>query len=81
MHILYMNMRISVVPVYVNRLHRANRKEAKYTSLRDFVLLPWYPADRKEAEYQMDGSFLIRIIYEDSISYNIIAAAVKVLGE
>ncbi|KAF2360651.1 Adenylyl cyclase class-3/4/guanylyl cyclase [Trinorchestia longiramus] len=35
---------------------------------------------KREAQYEMEGSFLIRIIYEDNISYNIIGAASKVLG-
>ena len=36
---------------------------------------------RKEAQYEEEGSFLVRIIYDDDISYNIIGAAVRVLGE
>lgn len=36
---------------------------------------------RREAEVHMDGSFLVRLTYEDEITYNIVAAAEKVLGE
>ncbi|CAL4065150.1 unnamed protein product [Meganyctiphanes norvegica] len=33
-----------------------------------------------EAQVQQEGSFLVRIIYEDEITYNIVAAAEKLLG-
>jgi guanylate cyclase soluble subunit beta len=34
---------------------------------------------RKKAEVAMEGSFLVRQIYEDEITYNLITAAVEVL--
>ncbi|KAF2899020.1 hypothetical protein ILUMI_07156 [Ignelater luminosus] len=34
---------------------------------------------KKHAELQMDGQFLVRQIYEDELTYNLIAAAVEVL--
>ncbi|XP_066954656.1 guanylate cyclase soluble subunit beta-1 isoform X1 [Macrobrachium rosenbergii] len=35
---------------------------------------------KREADVHMDGSFLVRLIYEDEITYNIVGAAEKVLG-
>lgn len=35
---------------------------------------------RKEAEVEMEGSFLVRLIYDDEITYNLIEAAEKVLS-
>lgn len=34
---------------------------------------------RKEAELQMDGQFLVRQIYDDELTYNLISAAVNLL--
>lgn len=34
---------------------------------------------RKNADVVMDGQFLVRQIYEDEITYNLIAAAVELL--
>ncbi|RWS05575.1 guanylate cyclase soluble subunit beta-1-like protein, partial [Dinothrombium tinctorium] len=34
---------------------------------------------KKEAEIEMEGSFLVRLIYDDEITYNLIEAAEKVL--
>jgi guanylate cyclase soluble subunit beta len=36
---------------------------------------------RKKAEVAMEGQFLVRQIYDDEITYNIIGAAVEVLSE
>ena len=36
---------------------------------------------RKEAQLEMDGCFLIRLIYDDTISYDLVGAASKVLGK
>ena len=36
---------------------------------------------RKEAQLQMEGSFLVRLTYDDAITYNVVAAAEKVLGK
>ena len=36
---------------------------------------------RKDAEVSMDGQFLVRQIYEDEITYNLIHAAVDVLSK
>ncbi|XP_076028259.1 guanylate cyclase soluble subunit beta-1-like [Oratosquilla oratoria] len=35
---------------------------------------------KDEAEVRMEGSFLVRLLYEDHITYSIVAAAEKVLG-
>lgn len=35
---------------------------------------------RKAAEVQMEGQFLVRQIYEDEITYNVITAAVDILS-
>ncbi|KAK8721333.1 hypothetical protein OTU49_012831, partial [Cherax quadricarinatus] len=35
---------------------------------------------KREAEVHMEGSFLVRLTYEDEITYNIVGAAEKVLG-
>lgn len=35
---------------------------------------------KREAEVHMDGSFLVRLTYEDEITYNIVGAAERVLG-
>ncbi|XP_042208021.1 guanylate cyclase soluble subunit beta-1-like isoform X3 [Homarus americanus] len=35
---------------------------------------------KREAEVHMEGSFLVRLTYEDEITYNIVAAAERVLG-
>ncbi|KAI1292795.1 Guanylate cyclase soluble subunit beta-1 [Halotydeus destructor] len=34
---------------------------------------------KKEADVEMEGSFLVRIIYDDAITYNLVGAAEKVL--
>lgn len=36
---------------------------------------------RKNADVQMEGQFLVRQIYEDELTYNLISAAVEVLSE
>lgn len=36
---------------------------------------------RKKAEVSMEGQFLVRQIYDDEITYNIIGAAVEVLSK
>jgi hypothetical protein len=41
----------------------------------------WFVICRREAEVMMDGHFLVRQIYEDEITYNIVGAAEKVLSE
>jgi hypothetical protein len=38
-----------------------------------------FTSSRKDAEVSMEGQFLVRQIYEDEITYNLIQAAVKVL--
>lgn len=35
---------------------------------------------RKEAGVDLDGHFMIRIIYTDDMTYSLVMAAVKVLG-
>ena len=35
---------------------------------------------RKEASLEMEGHFLVRLIYDDAISYDLVGAAVKVLS-
>ncbi|XP_037794163.1 guanylate cyclase soluble subunit beta-1-like [Penaeus monodon] len=35
---------------------------------------------KREAEVHMDGSFLVRLTYDDEITYNVVAAAERVLG-
>lgn len=46
--------------------------------LRNFGVETWEKI-KKEAEIEMDGQFLVRLIYEDEMTYNIVAAAEKVL--
>lgn len=41
-------------------------------------LFVWY---RKEAEVNMEGHFLVRQIYDDDVTYNIVGAAERVLSE
>lgn len=36
---------------------------------------------RKKAELNMEGQFLIRQIYDDEITYNLIGAAVEILSK
>ena len=36
---------------------------------------------REEAELEMDGHFLVRLVYEDALSYDLVTAATKVLSE
>ncbi len=36
---------------------------------------------RKNAEVNMEGQFLVRQIYDDEMTYNIVSAAVEVLGK
>lgn len=36
---------------------------------------------RKDAQVNMEGQFLVRQIYDDEVTYNIIGAAVKRLSE
>lgn len=36
---------------------------------------------RKEAQIVMEGQFLVRIIYDDEITYQIVGAAQKCLGK
>lgn len=36
---------------------------------------------RKNAEVQMEGQFLVRQIYDDELTYNLIYAAVEVLSK
>ncbi|CAG2164308.1 unnamed protein product, partial [Oppiella nova] len=36
-------------------------------------------SDGKEAEVEMEGSFLVRLIYDDEITYNLVEAAERVL--
>ena len=37
--------------------------------------------ERKEAEVNMEGHFLVRQIYEDDVTYNIVGAAERVLSK
>lgn len=41
--------------------------------------LEWLP--RKEAQLDVEGQFLVRLIYEDAKTYDLVAAASKVLSE
>lgn len=45
------------------------------------TLIGWFPCCRKDAEVNMDGQFLVRQIYEDEITYNLVGAAVKILSQ
>lgn len=36
---------------------------------------------RREAQVDVEGQFLVRIIYEDAKTYDLVAAASKVLSE
>ena len=36
---------------------------------------------REEAQLEMEGHFLVRLVYEDDISYDLVSAASKVLSE
>lgn len=36
---------------------------------------------RREADIEMDGSFLVRLVYDDDITYNIVEAAERVLSK
>jgi hypothetical protein len=43
------------------------------------ILVCIFTSCRKDAEVSMEGQFLVRQIYEDEITYNLISAAVNVL--
>lgn len=47
--------------------------------LRKFGEEAW-EAIKKEAELEMEGHFLVRMVYEDSLSYDLVGAASKVLN-
>jgi len=36
---------------------------------------------RKDAEVTMDGQFLVRQIYDDEITYNLVSSAAQILGK
>lgn len=36
---------------------------------------------RREADIEMEGSFLVRLVYDDDITYNIVEAAERVLSK
>lgn len=44
-----------------------------------YIVLP--PFYRKEAGLEMDGHFLVRQVYEDAKTYDLVGAASKVLSE
>lgn len=46
---------------------------------KDFILFFFF--FRKEAQLDEEGQFLVRIIYDDSKTYDLVAAASKVLSK
>ena len=59
------------------RLMSYKKKEAIRVSNKPWLYLY---LDRKEAELEMEGHFLVRMVYEDSLSYDLVGAASKVLS-
>lgn len=45
------------------------------------IKLRFYKSFRRQAEVNMEGQFLVRQIYDDEITYNLIGAAVEVLSK
>jgi len=41
----------------------------------------YYISSRVEANLEMNGKFIIRDIYDDAATYNVVGAASKVLGK
>jgi len=41
----------------------------------------YYISSRAEANLEMNGKFIIRDIYDDAATYNVVGAASKVLGK
>lgn len=50
-------------------------------SLHDHLVIISLSVSRKEAEVNMEGHFLVRQIYDDDVTYNIVGAAEKVLSK
>jgi hypothetical protein len=46
-----------------------------------FFIFSFFLLNRAEAEIDVDGRFLARVVYEDSVSYDLVGAASKVLGK
>lgn len=47
---------------------------------RRLLILSWFCC-RKTADVTMDGQFLVRQIYDDEITYNLVASAAEILSE
>ena len=45
------------------------------------LMLLIFLLSRKKAEVAMEGQFLVRQIYDDEITYNLIGAAVEILSK
>lgn len=45
------------------------------------ILHNFFFPNRRKAEVTMEGQFLVRQIYDDEITYNLIGAAVEILSE
>lgn len=67
MYIIYVKNRIDLLMWYFS----LNQK--------DFILFFFF--FRKEAQLDEEGQFLVRIIYDDSKTYDLVAAASKVLSK
>lgn len=52
-----------------------------FQTFGNFVIYQSLFSFRKNAELQMEGQFLVRQIYDDELTYNLISAAVEVLSE
>ena len=46
-----------------------------------FILKNFLLPKRREAEVNVEGHFLVRQIYEDDVTYNIVGAAERVLSK
>lgn len=65
----------------VARIARAVDARAFHFRQHSFFRLFYLSNNRKKAGLNMDGQFLIRQIYDDEITYNLITAAVEILSE
>jgi hypothetical protein len=52
-----------------------------FAALFRLIELKFFICRRRKAEVAMEGQFLVRQIYDDELTYNLIGAAVEVLSK
>lgn len=62
--------------IILNSFHFSRSCNNTKSEISDF----YFPLCRKEAGLEMEGHFLVRQVYEDVETYDLVGAASKVLG-